>query len=263
MSEKFQERATVLSQECLGAGIYDLTIQTKEIAAHAKAGQFVSVYSDDASKLLPRPISLCGIDAEAGTLRLVYRVTGEGTGTEEFSRLNKGDTVKILGPLGNGFTIEPGKKAFLIGGGIGVPPMLQLAKDIKKTGVVPFQIVMGYRDANTFLMDEFKEQAETFVATEDGSVGTKGNVLDAIRANALTADVIYACGPTPMLRALKAYAAEQGMDCYISMEERMACGIGACLACVCNSTSKDEHSNVNNKRICKEGPVFDAKEVEL
>ncbi|MDD6291896.1 MAG: dihydroorotate dehydrogenase electron transfer subunit [Lachnospiraceae bacterium] len=263
MSEKFQERATVLSQECLGAGIYDLTIQTKEIAAHAKAGQFVSVYSDDASKLLPRPISLCGIDAEAGTLRLVYRVTGEGTGTEEFSRLKKGDTVKILGPLGNGFTIEPGKKAFLIGGGIGVPPMLQLAKDIKKAGVVPFQIVMGYRDANTFLMDEFKEQAETFVATEDGSVGTKGNVLDAIRANALTADVIYACGPTPMLRALKAYAAEQGMDCYISMEERMACGIGACLACVCNSTSKDEHSNVNNKRICKEGPVFDAKEVEL
>lgn len=263
MSEKFQERATVLSQECLGAGIYDLTIQTKEIAAHAKAGQFVSVYSDDASKLLPRPISLCGIDAEAGTLRLVYRVTGEGTGTEEFSRLKKGDTVKILGPLGNGFTTEPGKKAFLIGGGIGVPPMLQLAKDIKKAGVVPFQIVMGYRDANTFLMDEFKEQAETFVATEDGSVGTKGNVLDAIRANALTADVIYACGPTPMLRALKAYAAEQGMDCYISMEERMACGIGACLACVCNSTSKDEHSNVNNKRICKEGPVFDAKEVEL
>lgn len=263
MSEKFQERATVLSQECLGAGIYDLTIQTKEIAAHAKAGQFVSVYSDDASKLLPRPISLCGIDAEAGTLRLVYRVTGEGTGTEEFSRLKKGDTVKILGPLGNGFTTEPGKKAFLIGGGIGVPPMLQLAKDIKKAGVVPFQIVMGYRDANTFLLDEFKEQAETFVATEDGSVGTKGNVLDAIRANALTADVIYACGPTPMLRALKAYAAEQGMDCYISMEERMACGIGACLACVCNSTSKDEHSNVNNKRICKEGPVFDAKEVEL
>ena len=192
MSEKFQERATVLSQECLGAGIYDLTIQTKEIAAHAKAGQFVSVYSDDASKLLPRPISLCGIDAEAGTLRLVYRVTGEGTGTEEFSRLKKGDTVKILGPLGNGFTTEPGKKAFLIGGGIGVPPMLQLAKDIKKAGVVPFQIVMGYRDANTFLMDEFKEQAETFVATEDGSVGTKGNVLDAIRANALTADVIYA-----------------------------------------------------------------------
>lgn len=263
MSEKFQETATILSQESLGAGIFDMTIQTKEIAAHAKAGQFVSVYSADASKLLPRPISLCGIDAGAGTLRLVYRVTGKNTGTEEFSRLQKGDTVKILGPLGNGFTVKPGKKAFLIGGGIGVPPMLQLAKDMKESGTAPFQIVMGYRDANTFLMDEFKEQGQTFTATEDGSVGTKGNVLDAVRANALSADVIYACGPTPMLRALKAYAAEQGMDCYISMEERMACGIGACLACVCNSTHKDEHSNVNNKRICKEGPVFDAKEVEL
>ena len=262
MSEKFQETVTVVSQKQIGTGIYDLTIQTKEIAAAAKAGQFVSVYSNDASKLLPRPISLCGIDRKAGTLRLVYRVTGEHTGTEEFSRLQAGDTIKIMGPLGNGFTVEKGRKAFLIGGGIGVPPMLQLAKEMKDAGE-NFQIVMGYRDAGTFLLDEFKEQGESFVATEDGSVGTKGNVLDAIRENHLDADVIYACGPTPMLRALKAYAEEQNMTCYVSMEERMACGIGACLACVCNSTEKDAHSNVKNKRICKEGPVFNAKEVEL
>ena len=134
----------------------------------------------------------------------------------------------------------------------------------EKTGEIPaIQIVMGYRDAATFLLDEFEEQGESFVATEDGSVGTKGNVMDAIRENVLEADVIYACGPMPMLRALKEYAAQQGMECYISMEERMACGIGACLACVCGSKDKDEHSNVHNKRICKEGPVFDAKEVEL
>ena len=262
MSEKFQETVTVVSQKQIGTGIYDLTIQTKEIAAAAKAGQFVSVYSNDASKLLPRPISLCGIDRKAGTLRLVYRVTGEHTGTEEFSRLQAGDTMKIMGPLGNGFTVEKGRKTFLIGGGIGVPPMLQLAKEMKDAGE-NFQIVMGYRDAGTFLLDEFKEQGESFVATEDGSVGTKVNVLDAIRENHLDADVIYACGPTPMLRALKAYAEEQNMTCYVSMEERMACGIGACLACVCNSTEKDAHSNVKNKRICKEGPVFNAKEVEL
>ena len=262
MSEKFQETVTVVSQKQIGTGIYDLTIQTKEIAAAAKAGQFVSVYSNDASKLLPRPISLCGIDRKAGTLRLVYRVTGEHTGTEEFSRLQAGDTMKIMGPLGNGFTVEKGRKTFLIGGGIGVPPMLQLAKEMKDAGE-NFQIVMGYRDAGTFLLDEFKEQGESFVATEDGSVGTKGNVLDAIRENHLDADVIYACGSTPMLRALKAYAEEQNMTCYVSMEERMACGIGACLACVCNSTEKDAHSNVKNKRICKEGPVFNAKEVEL
>lgn len=262
--EKFQEIATVVKQDQLVAGIYDLTLQTKDIAAIARAGQFVSVYSNDPSKLLPRPISLCGIDKEKGQIRLVYRVTGEGTGTEEFSKLKEGDSVKILGPLGNGFTVEEGKTAFLIGGGIGVPPMLQLAKDINKAGNVPkMQIVMGYRDENTFLLDEFKEQADSFVSSDNGTVGTKGTVVDAIKENGLKADVIYACGPTPMLRALRDYADENGMTCYVSMEERMACGIGACLACVCKTKEKDHHSNVNNKRICKEGPVFNAKEVEL
>ncbi len=291
MAEKFEEIAVVVDQNALGSGIYDLTLKTKNIAKAAKAGQFVSVYSNDRSKLLPRPISLCGIDRDEDTIRLVYRVTGENTGTEEFSKLVMGDRIRILGPLGNGFTVEPGKKAFLIGGGIGVPPMLQLAKDINSgvvqtTGAVDtntqekgqteekqinghgkkicdMNIIMGYRDENTFLLDEFKEQADSFVATEDGSVGTKGNVIDAINENGLEADVIYACGPMPMLRALKAYAMEHDMECYVSMEERMACGIGACLACVCKTKDKDAHSNVNNKRICKEGPVFNAKEVEL
>ena len=283
---KVKETCTILSQECIGKDIYSMWLETKTIAEQAKPGQFVSVYTRDGSKLLPRPISLCELDKEKKALRLVYRVTGEGTGTEEFSKLVRGDKVRILGPLGNGFTVQPGKKAFLIGGGIGVPPMLQLAKDINagivqtsgeeknsgqaamegaeiKTAVCDMNIVMGYRDENTFLLDEFKEQAASFVATEDGSVGIKGNVIDAIKDNALEADVIYACGPMPMLRALKAYAAEHDMDCFVSMEERMACGIGACLACVCKTKDKDAHSNVNNKRICKEGPVFDAKEVEL
>ena len=291
MAEKFEEIAVVVDQNALGSGIYDLTLKTKNIAKAAKAGQFVSVYSNDRSKLLPRPISLCGLDRDEDTIRLVYRVTGENTGTEEFSKLVMGDRIRILGPLGNGFTVEPGKKAFLIGGGIGVPPMLQLAKDINSgvvqtTGAVDtntqekgqteekqinghgkkicdMNIIMGYRDENTFLLDEFKEQADSFVATEDGSVGTKGNVIDAIKENGLEADVVYACGPMPMLRALKAYAMEHDMECYVSMEERMACGIGACLACVCKTKDKDAHSNVNNKRICKEGPVFNAKEVEL
>ena len=113
------------------------------------------------------------------------------------------------------------------------------------------------------LADEGRNYAPVDSATEDGSAGTKGNVLDAIRENGIEADTIYACGPTPMLRALKAYAEENGMVCYVSLEERMACGIGACLACVCNTPEKDAHSNVNNKRICKDGPVFDAREVIL
>ena len=107
-----------------------------------------------------------------------------------------------------------------------------------------------------FLNEEFEQYGDVYVATEDGSAGTKGNVLDAIRENGLKADVIYACGPTPMLRALKAYAAENGIECWLSLEEKMACGIGACLACVCKSKEVDEHSHVHNKRICKDGPVF-------
>jgi dihydroorotate dehydrogenase electron transfer subunit len=138
--------------------------------------------------------------------------------------------------------------------------MLQLAKDMDTP---EFSIVMGYRDAQTFLLDEFEKVGKTFVATENGSVGTCGTVLDAIQANHLDAEVIYACGPTPMLRALAVYAKEKNIDCFVSMEERMACGIGACLACVCQSKETDAHTNVKNKRVCKEGPVFDAREVEL
>ena len=137
--------------------------------------------------------------------------------------------------------------------------MLELAKQLN----CEKQIVLGYRNCDMFLLDEFKKQGEVYIATEDGSVGTKGNVLDAIRENALDAEVIYACGPTPMLRALKNYAAENNIECWISMEEKMACGIGACLACVCKSKEVDGHTNVHNKRVCKEGPVFLAEEVEL
>ena len=256
MPEKFEEIVSIISQEKIAEGIYDMWLRTEEIAAHAKAGQFVSVYCNDGTKLLPRPISICEINKEEKALRLVYRVAGGGTA--EFSQMKAGETLRILGPLGNGFPLGE-KSAFLIGGGIGIPPMLELAKELN----CEKQIVVGYRNDELFLADELKQYGEVIVATEDGSVGTKGNVLDAIRENGLKADVIYACGPTPMLRALKQYAAENDIECWISMEERMACGIGACLACVCKSKEKDHHTNVNNKRICKEGPVFRAEEIEL
>ena len=184
---KQKENAVVHSQEQLADGIYSMWINT-EAAKDAKPGQFISMYTTDGSKLLPRPISICESEK---------------------------------------------------------------------------QIVVGYRNAQTFLKEEFEQNGELYISTEDGSVGTKGNVMDAICENALEADMIYACGPTPMLRAIKQYAEENGIECYISLEERMACGIGACLACVCKSKEKDAHSNVNNKRICKDGPVFLSTEVEI
>ena len=260
MTDRRKENAVVISQEMLADGIFSMWLRT-EAAQTAVPGQFISMYTNDGTKLLPRPISICEIDKAEGALRVVYRVTGENTGTKQFSEAKAGDTIPVIGPLGNGFPLDKaeGKKAFLMGGGIGVPPILELAKQLN----CEKQIVMGYRDANTFLSKQFEENGKVYISTEDGSVGTKGNVMDAIRENGLTADIIYACGPTPMLRAIKNFAEENGIECYISLEERMACGIGACLACVCKSKEKDHHSNVHNKRICKDGPVFLSTEVEI
>ena len=206
--------------------------------------------------MLPRPISICEIDRVDHALRIVYRIAGKGT--EEFSQKHTGMRLEIMGPLGNGFPLK-NKKAFLIGGGIGIPPMLELAKQLN----CEKQIVLGYRNSEMFLLDQFKKLGSVYVATEDGSYGSKGTVLDAIRDNGLEGEIIYACGPTPMLKALKEFAGERKMECWISMEEKMACGIGACLACVCKSREIDGHTNVHNKRVCKEGPVFRAEEVEL
>lgn len=252
---KLKMEATVISQMTLATDIYSMLLQADEIATQAHAGQFVSVYTKDGSKLLPRPISLCEIDRTAGTIRLVYRVVGFGT--NYFSTLKTGDKVDILGPLGNGFMKEE-KKAILIGGGIGIPPMLQLAKELS----CEKSIVLGYRD-EIFLNQEFEPYGTVYLSSEDGVHGVKGNVIDAIKEYGVEGDIIYACGPTPMLRGIKAYAKEHGLICQISMEEKMACGVGACLACVCKTPEIDEHSQVHNKRICKDGPVFYAEEVEL
>lgn len=252
---KFDETAVVESQKMISDGIYDMWIMTSNIAEKAVPGQFVSVYSKDGSRLLPRPISICETDVQR--LRIVYRVAGKGT--EEFSHYQPGDSIRIIGPLGNGFPIQEGKRAILIGGGIGIPPMLELAKRIYDDK----EIVAGYRDCNTFLDRELKLYGNLTVATDDGSLGTHGTVIDAIRENGIQGDVIYACGPTPMLRAVREYAVQNGIEAWISLEEKMACGIGACLACVCKSADIDEHSQVRNMRICADGPVFNVSEVEL
>ena len=256
---KLKMTSTVVSQEMIATDIYSLWLKAEEIAVQAKPGQFISVYTKDGAKLLPRPISICETSKETGMLRIVYRTVGAGT--EEFSRYQAGDPVDIMGPLGNGFPLEEaaeGKTAFLIGGGIGIPPMLELAKQLR----CKKEVILGYRDV-LFLNEEFAPYGDVVLATEDGSAGTKGNVIDAIREHGLKADVIFACGPTPMLRALKEFAASENITCFLSLEEKMACGIGACLACVCKTKNVDEHSHVHNARICKDGPVFRAEEVEL
>ena len=279
MSKK-TDIATIISNQQLAPGIFSMWLRT-EIAKDAPAGQFINVYTRDNAKLLPRPISICEID-HTGRIRIVFRVVGKGT--DEISTYADGETLKITGPLGNGYQsamdvqiekskedvlypfdtnqlqIDEDKEVLIMGGGIGIPPMLGLAKELK----CKKKIVVGYRsDQELFLTRELNENGEVFIATDDGSFGTHGTVIDCVKENGIAADMIFACGPKPMLRGIKELGEQLNVPTFISMEERMACGVGACLACVCKSTDVDEHSKVNNKRVCVEGPVFIAGEVDL
>ena len=258
---KVKMTADIIHQTELAKDIFSLTIKAPAIAKEAKAGQFVSLFPNDESKLLPRPISICGADPNKGTLRLVYRIAGEGT--REFSEMKAGGNIDVMGPLGNGFDLTC-ENPILMGGGIGIPPMLFLAKALAEGGLGKknISVILGYRD-EAFLADEFKKYATVYLSSDSGAVGIKGNVIDCANSEDITGDMIYACGPTPMLRAIKQYAYEKDIPAQISMEERMACGIGACLACVCRSTERDDHFGVRNKRVCKDGPVFWAEEVQL
>lgn len=280
MGLKRKTEGQVSSQKEIAPGIYDLWVET-DLAADAAAGQFVGVYPHNKATLLPRPISICETDKKAGRLRLVYRMAGNGTA--EFATYRPGDKVSLLGVLGNGFPVAEaaGKCVYLMGGGIGIPPMVELAKAIRnRFSGAEIHIFVGYRDGRLFLQEDLQKYGILHVATEDGSVGIKGNVMDAlggevgdtasgcqmkdgINNNIYQGKIIMACGPMPMLRAIKHYAAERNIEAYISLEERMACGVGACLGCVGKTTAIDHHSHVNNARICTDGPVFAASAVEL
>lgn len=257
--------AVIESNRPLTADVYEMWLKT-DLAQEAQAGQFVALYTGDAAMLLPRPISICEVDREGGRLRLVFRIAGKGTAW--FAKCPEQSELQILGVLGNGYPLAEadGKKALLLGGGIGIPPLLELAHALQGSAA-EITIGLGYRDHQLFLKEDFAPLGQLLLATEDGSAYTKGNVLDAVREaeenSKLKPDVIFACGPMPMLRAIKRYAAQRQIPAWLSMEERMACGVGACLGCVCRTTKKDAHSQVYNARICTEGPVFPAEDVAI
>ena len=255
MAQK-KETAVVYSQEELAPGIFSMWIVT-DIADEARPGQFISVYSQDGSRLLPRPISICEADPDEGRLRIVYRIAGKGT--DEFSKYVSGDPIDIMGPLGNGFPQE-GENVFLIGGGIGTPPMLECAKFYGKSAIV----ITGFRSASAVILQkEFKRTgAEVILCTDDGTAGEKGFVTGPLRRclERGSADLICACGPNGMLSGVVSLAKEFGVACEVSLEERMGCGVGACLVCACKSVKNGEEYYA---RVCKDGPVFNAEEVTL
>ena len=238
--------------------IFDIRFKDADIAKSAVPGQFINLYPNDKAHLLPRPISICEVNGDE--IRLVYRVVGAGT--DEFSRMRQGDRLYVTGPVGNGYDTESFnrnfKEAVLFGGGAGIPPMIELSKRLK----IKTSVFVGYRDV-LFLHEDFPSNVDVYIATEDGSRGSKGNVLDALKDSGIRGDLICACGPMPMLRAIKKYSEANQIKTFFSLEERMACGIGACLGCVCRTKKVDAHSHVHNARVCVDGPVYDAEEVEI
>ena len=250
-----QGRYIITGKSAIAREIYSFTISCPEVAAIACPGQFVHIRANGFT--LRRPISICGIDKENGTLRIVFEIRGEGTA--EIARLNKGDLIDMLAPLGHGFTVDESfGKVVLVGGGIGTPPMLPLANIYGEKAAV----ISGFRNASAvILQDDFRRTgAETILCTDDGSGGIHGFVTQPLKELAEKGgiDAVYACGPMPMLKGISAICWENGIYCEISLEERMACGIGACLGCACRTVRNDEEYFAH---VCKDGPVFKAEEV--
>ena len=247
---KYDIRKLVLiSNENIAEGIYDMCLEYGDGGIPVACGQFAHVYVP--GKSLRRPISVC--DARDGVLRLVYQVKGEGT--KIMSQMKPGETVDVLAPLGNGFNIEKGKRYALIGGGIGVPPMLYTAAQCESP-----LVITGFRSESlVILQEDFKNAgAQLMLCTDDGTAGRKGFVTELLREKIDEVDEVCACGPTPMLKAIADVCREFSKPCQISLEERMACGIGACLVCAVKVRKNGEEIM---QHVCKNGPVFNAEEV--
>ena len=244
----------IVEKKTLGAGVYSVTVSAPECAAAASVGQFANIAAPGFT--LRRPISICGIDKTRGTLRFVFEVRGKGTAA--ISDVREGECLDILAPLGNGFKLPEGK-VIVVGGGIGVPPLLGVSA-VKGSGCTA---VLGFRDySKIILTDEFKANgSEVVVCTDDGSVGIHGLVTVPL-AEKLSDDVkaVLACGPEPMLKAVAALCKERKVPCQISLEQRMGCGVGACVVCSCMTIRNGEEYYA---RVCKDGPVFNAEEVKF
>ncbi|MCL2362035.1 MAG: dihydroorotate dehydrogenase electron transfer subunit [Defluviitaleaceae bacterium] len=253
MNPKHYETAKVISNSH-AYGVYSMKLEAPQVAADSKPGQFVMVYLGSDKHLLPRPISLYDVDKAAGTITLDYIVPGAGT--KIISEWPVGHNLQILGPLGNGFDLENlGERVALVGGGIGIAPLYFLAKELNGLGIKT-DVYLGFRQEIPRHISCFETLAQNIkVATEDGRGGNRGYITDFLPRNP-TYDTILSCGPIPMLKALARYAHSHNIPCQVSVEERMACGLGACKGCVVKTL-------VGYQLCCQNGPVFKSDEIFL
>jgi dihydroorotate dehydrogenase electron transfer subunit len=254
-----QEDCTIVSNKEIADNIYEIVLGGSIANSMTEPGQFVHVkVADGFDPLLRRPISIASIND--GSFTIIYRRQGKGTSL--LADKSIGLSVDVLGPLGNGFPVNearPGQTAVLVGGGVGVPPMYELAKQLARKGVNVISIIGFQSDNAVFYEKELAEFGEVHVATVDGSYGRKGFVTDILDGLAGQADIVFACGPTAMLRAIE--NGQYAPKTYLSLEERMGCGIGACFACVCHT--KEDPKGYSYKKVCSDGPVFQAGEVVI
>ena len=257
------EKVELVEKEQLKHDIYKFSIKSEKMANEAKPGQFLEIkVTDDIEPFLRRPISIFNVKREEGILEFIFQVKGKGT--EILSTKKVGEEIDIIGPLGKGtFEFDEYKNIAIIGGGIGIFPLHELAKRAKENNKNT-NIYLGFRNKDfVVLEEEFKNVATNLIlSTDDGSYGKNGFAINFLKVDIEKnpVDCIFACGPLPMLKAVQALAKEKNIPCQISLEEKMGCGIGACLGCAVKYKTETEDTF---KRVCKEGPVFNSLEVEI
>jgi dihydroorotate dehydrogenase electron transfer subunit len=249
------EDLRIIDNKQLAKDFYVLELKCESDISHLRPGQFVQVKVDGSQDtFLRRPISIHDVDYQNNTIKLLIQVVGKGT--DAMSKLSKGDFLNIIYPLGNSFSIPSrGQIVLLVGGGCGIAPLLFLARDLKAKGFVPV-IILGFRNKDRVIeIDDYKLVGEVFVTTEDGSMGEKGYVTDHSILKSQRFDKVYCCGPESMMKAVAQFAKTNKVNCEVSLENLMACGIGICLCCIVDTTK-------GNLCTCTEGPVFNINDLK-
>lgn len=257
--------AELVKKEKLLDGLYKFSVDAKEIVDSSKPGNFIEIrINENLDPFLRRPISIYNLDKEKGILEFIFQVKGKGT--ELLAKKKEGDKIDIIGPLGNGtFKFEEYKNIAVIGGGIGIFPLYELSKQAKNAGKEVYTY-LGFRNIDLVTLEEEfdKVSATLTITTDDGSYKNSGFAINYLENDLEknNIDCIYACGPLPMLKAVKKLAEEKNIPCQISLEEKMGCGLGVCLGCAVRTATSTE-DNPQYLHVCKAGPVFDSKLVQI